>query len=241
MKKDILKNLVAKEIGDISFAEKLIRSGKVMVNNEIIMMPNQKVLLDAKIIIKETKKWVSRGAFKLIKAIEVFELNFKDKIVLDIGASKGGFTQVALKNGAKKVYALDVGTNQLDYSLRIDPSVVVYEKTNLKNIEKNFFAESLDLVVCDVSFIGLKSVFEVLNKILDSNKQVLVLIKPQFEASSKYVADGGFVEIQYHQFLIDRVVNQANDLRFKLLAITESPIKGNKSKNIEYLALFERN
>ncbi|VEU59312.1 TlyA family RNA methyltransferase [Mesomycoplasma neurolyticum] len=222
-------------------AEILIRIGKVKVNNEIILLPHQKVKIDSIIQIDyQEKKWVSRGALKLLRAIEFFNLNFENKIVLDIGSSTGGFTQVALENKAKKIYALDSGTNQIDYSLRQNSKIIVMEKTNLKTISFQLFNEIIDIIVCDVSFISLKEVFKVIGEISDYNTEIVLLIKPQFEASSKYVEKKGYVDEKYHDFLIDRVIKYGLEYNFKLLNITESPITGNKSKNKEYLALFKK-
>ncbi|WGI36275.1 TlyA family RNA methyltransferase [Mesomycoplasma lagogenitalium] len=221
--------------------ETLIRIGKVLVNDQIILLPHLKVDINSVITVKQTKKeWVSRGAYKLLKAIEIFNLDFENKTVLDIGSSTGGFTQVALKNGAKKVYALDVGTNQLEYSLRNNLKVIVMEKTNLKSINFKKFNEIMDIIVCDVSFISLKEVFKVINEITDYNTQIMLLIKPQFEASSKYVEQGGYVNPKHHPFLINRVSQYALEYSFKLINVHQSPITGNKSKNIEYLSLYER-
>nr|WP_318024002.1 TlyA family RNA methyltransferase [[Mycoplasma] collis] len=211
------------------------------VDNEVNVLPHSKVNINSVISVNyDKKKWVSRGAFKLLEAIKKFGLNFENKIVLDIGSSTGGFSQVALEYGAKKIYALDSGTNQLDYSLRINNKIVVMEKTNLKNITFEMFNEIMDIVVCDVSFISLKEVFKVLGNITNLKTKIFLLIKPQFEASSKYVDKGGFVDEKYHSFLIDKIKNFALNYNFKLMNLTKSPILGNKSKNQEYLSLFER-
>lgn len=239
MKKVPLKTLIQNQGYTSDKAEKIIRSGKVKVNTTIVFMPNEKFLPNAVIEIKSSKSWVSRGAYKLLKAIEVFPIDFNNQVVLDIGASKGGFTDVALKYGADKIYALDVGTNQLDYSLRINPKVISLEKTNLKQMTIEMFADPIDIAVCDVSFIGLNEVFKASSRILAQSKKLLVLIKPQFEASSKYVQHGGYVDSQHHPFLIERVKQQAEPF-FNFLGLEVSPIQGNRSKNIEYLALFER-
>lgn len=219
-------------------AERFIRSGKVLINSEAVIVPSIKVKEDSNVIIKELKEWVSRGAYKLLKAIEVFNLDFKDKIVLDIGSSTGGFTQVSLKNGAKKVYSVDVGTNQLDFSLRSHNQVVVMEKTNLKTLTKDMFKEEIDIVVTDVSFITLKRVFDVLEPILSEDKILMALIKPQYEADSSDVQDGGFVNKDKHDIIITKLSNYAKEKKLKLLDIQESPISGNKSKNTEYISLF---
>ncbi|MXR05849.1 TlyA family RNA methyltransferase [Mycoplasma flocculare] len=220
-------------------AESLIRTGYVKVNNQICYLPSQKISNLDYVSVKEKSDYVSRGALKLLAAYENFELDFKGKTILDIGASKGGFTQICLKKGAKKVYALDSGTNQLDYSLRINPKVFVKEKTNIKHVNKGFFDDKIDLIVCDVSFISLKKVLDVVKNLLDEGKNFIALLKPQFEASSKYVQKGGKVAKEYHKFLIDRIVKFAKP-SFELKNFMESPIKGLKSKNTEYFLHFVR-
>lgn len=219
-------------------AERFIRSGKVLINSEAVIVPSIKVKEDSSVVIKELKEWVSRGAYKLLKAIDAFNLDFQDKVVIDIGSSTGGFTQVALKHGAKKVYSVDVGTNQLDFSLRQDPRVTVMEKTNLKTLTKDMFNEEIDIVVTDVSFISLKRVFDVLEPILSKDKTLMALIKPQYEADSSDVEDGGFVHKDKHDIIITKISNYAKEKNMKLKDIQESPISGNKSKNIEYISLF---
>ena len=176
-------------------AESIIRSGKVMINNEVCMMPNTSIKDSDEIRINLKDKYVSRGAYKLEKAIEVFKIDLNNKVVLDIGCSTGGFTQVSLLNGASKVYALDVGTNVLDYSLRSNDKVIVMEKTNLKTIDYNNFKD-VDVVVTDVSFISLKQVFKVIENF---GVDIMALIKPQFEANSDQVEEGGFVSEDKHE------------------------------------------
>jgi len=183
---------------------------------------------------------VSRGAFKLLGALEEFDLDFNNKIVLDIGSSTGGFTHVALEHGAKKVYALDVGTNQLDYKLRSNDRVVSLEKTNLKTITPEMFSEKIDLIVTDVSFISLKHVFNVAKTLGDENFKIIALIKPQFEANSDQVQEGGFVPETLHEEIISKVKAYAEKNNFKMIDVKKSIIKGNKSKNQEYISLFER-
>lgn len=220
----------------------LIMSGNVLVNEEIIIKGSTKIKETDVIRIKSKKKWVSRGSYKLLEAIEKFNLNLIDKICLDVGASTGGFTQVLLTNGVKKVYALDSGTNQLDFTLRQNEKVISLEKTNLKSINDDMFEEKIDFICCDVSFISVKKLFDVLSKtnVLANNNYVLILIKPQFEASSNIVEKGGFVNKIHHKDIIDSIISYAIKLNFIFLSIIESPIKGNVSKNIEYLALFRR-
>ena len=220
----------------------LIMSGNVLVNEEIIIKGSTKIKETDVIRIKSKKKWVSRGSYKLLEAIEKFNLDLTNKICLDVGASTGGFTQVLLSKGAKKIYSLDSGTNQLDFSLRQNEKVVSLEKTNLKSINDDMFEEKIDFICCDVSFISVKKLFDVLSKtnVLANENYVLILIKPQFEASSNIVEKGGFVNKIHHKDIIDSIISYAIKLNFIFLSIIESPIKGNVSKNIEYLALFRR-
>lgn len=220
----------------------LIMSGNVLVNEEIIIKGSTKIKETDVIRIKSKKKWVSRGSYKLLEAIEKFNLDLTNKICLDVGASTGGFTQVLLSKGAKKIYSLDSGTNQLDFTLRQNEKVVSLEKTNLKSINDDMFEEKIDFICCDVSFISVKKLFDVLSKtnVLANDNYVLILIKPQFEASSNIVEKGGFVNKIHHKDIIDSIISYAIKLNFIFLSIIESPIKGNVSKNIEYLALFRR-
>lgn len=221
-------------------AERLIRSGLVTVNGEMQFIPGTKIKSDSKIEIKELNKWVSRGAFKLLKAIELFDLNFNNKIVLDIGSSTGGFTQVAIENGASKVFALDVGTNQLDYKLRSNSKVVSLEKTNLKEITPSLLQnEKIDIVVCDVSFISSYHVFASIKEVIKKDSLIVLLIKPQYEAEVSDVQKGGYVDVKNHKKIIDKVISNGNQLGFEMIEIKESPIKGKTSQNIEYLSLWK--
>ncbi|TCG10431.1 TlyA family RNA methyltransferase [Mycoplasma todarodis] len=221
-------------------SEKLIRSGKVKINGNDAFIPSERFKKVGEVFIKDVKKWVSRGAFKLLAAFEEFNLDVSNKVGLDIGSSTGGFTEVLLNKGAKKVYSLDVGTNQLDFSLRRHEKVVALEKTNLKKINKEMFAEPVELVVTDVSFISLKEVFRVLENTLEQGVQLMALIKPQFEAFADQVEEGGYVPERLHQEIIERVIKHSEDFGFKYINHKPSPIKGNKAKNIEYITLFER-
>ncbi|AXE60883.1 TlyA family rRNA (cytidine-2'-O)-methyltransferase [[Mycoplasma] phocae] len=242
MKKTILEILVSKNKIAQKEAEFLIREGKVIVNGDKILLPTLKFDENKiEIIIKNFKKeYVSRGAYKLLAAIDQFSLDITNKICVDIGSSTGGFVDVLLKCHAKKVYAIDSGTNQLDYSLRINPNVSVHEKTNLKNLEKSMFDEIIDFITCDVSFISLKHVFLVCKNLLEKNKYIMALIKPQFEASSKYVEVGGLVKVEHHEYIVNKVINYAKENDFVLERIAQSPILGEKSKNIEYISLFRK-
>lgn len=237
MKKTVLERLIALEY-DEKLARSLVMAGKVFKGSEKIMNVSEKIADTEELLVKDSKEWVSRGAYKLQAAIEAFKLDFKNKTVLDIGSSTGGFTQVSLKNDAAKVYALDSGTNQLDYSLRTNAKVVTMEKTNLKSIEASMFNPLPELAVCDVSFISLKHVFKVLKENLNGIP-LMALIKPQFEANSDQVLPGGFVPEELHEAIIAKVKAFAQEQGYKLIDIKKSPIEGGVAKNIEYISLWE--
>ncbi|ACF07106.1 predicted 23S rRNA methylase [Metamycoplasma arthritidis] len=241
MKKTLLE-IVSKETKlSLKIAEAYIREGRVIINGEKVFLPTLKFdEHTSKIELIRKNEYVSRAANKLLAAINNFDSTVSNKVCLDIGSSTGGFVQVLLEHGAKKVYAVDSGTNQLNYQLRINPQVVVYEKTNLKHLTLEMFNEPLEFVSCDVSFISLKHVFKVCEQLLSSKTQIMALIKPQFEASSKYVLEGGFVEEKHHEYIINKVINYAKEHNFTLIKIQKSPILGEKAKNIEYLSLFEK-
>jgi len=225
-------------------AQNAIINKDIKVNDKVIDSVSFKVEEDSKIeIISNSLPYVSRGGLKLEKAIKVFNLDLKDKIVLDIGASTGGFTDCSLQNGARKVYALDVGENQLDESLRNNDKVISLEKTNFRNIDINIFKEySIDLIVVDVSFISLSYIFENVSKILNNDKCMMTLIKPQFETKRNEHNKNGVVNNpKIHFEVIKNVIDSANKYGLYLNKLSYSPIRGDKSGNIEYLGLFTFN
>ena len=178
-----------------SKAAELINNNKVMVNNKIISKASYEVNEndDIKILNNEVLKYVSRGGLKLEKAINYFNLSLKDKVILDIGSSTGGFTDCALQNGAKLVYALDVGTNQLHESLKNNNKVISMENTNFKDVTSEMFKESIDLYVCDVSFISILTIIRKLKE-LDNNFDIVILFKPQFEVGKNNLNASGVVK-----------------------------------------------
>jgi len=182
------------------------------------------------------KKYVSRGGFKLEKALQVFNINLKDKICLDIGASTGGFTDVALQNGAKLVYALDVGYNQLAWKLRDNPQVIVMEKQNFRYSKPADFTDGLpDFAMTDVSFISLDLIMPPMYEILKDQCDAVCLIKPQFEAGPENVGKHGIVhDHDVHANVIKHTMQMAQKIGFNILGVDYSPIKGGKG-NIEFL------
>lgn len=220
-------------------AKRAIMAGKILGENEQRMdKAGEKIPVTVDLHLKGAPMpYVSRGGFKLEKAIEVFNLDFTDKIVLDIGSSTGGFTDVALQNGAKKVYALDVGTNQLVWKLRSDERVVVMENTNFRYATLPDFTEGQpEVATIDVSFISLNLILPPLSQILKTGGSVATLIKPQFEAGREAVGKHGIVkDAQTHLNVINQVADYAQENGFSLTGLDYSPIKGG-SGNIEFLA-----
>ena len=179
--------------------------------------------------------YVSRGGLKLEKALRDFGVKPEGFVCSDSGASTGGFTDCLLQQGAKKVFAIDVGYGQLDWKIRSDPRVVVLERTNIRYVTPEQLGEALDLSVIDVSFISLKIVLPVIKNLLKPTGQVLCLIKPQFEAGKEKVGKKGVVrDPQTHQEVLDQFVALAHELEFCILGLTFSPVKGPEG-NIEFL------
>ena len=182
-----------------------------------------------------TLKYVSRGGLKLEKAMTHFGVQLKDKICMDVGSSTGGFTDCMLQNGAVKVYAVDVGTNQLDWKLRSDPRVVCMEKTNIRYVTPEDIGEPVDFSSIDVSFISLTKVLGPVKEILSPGGEVVALIKPQFEAGREKVGKKGVVrEKSTHLEVIQMVMAYAAEIGFEIRNLEFSPIKGPEG-NIEYL------
>lgn len=218
-------------------AKALIMAGRVFVSGQRIDKPGTELPEEAVLEVKgETPPFVSRGGLKLAKAVDAFELSFAEQVVADIGASTGGFTDCALQNGAKRVYAIDVGYGQLDWKLRTDPRVVSMERVNARYLEADSLPEKVDWVVSDVAFISITKIFAAMLAILKADGQVLTLIKPQFEAGREHVGKKGVVkDAKVHQLVLDEVLRQAEVVGFKVLGLAYSPIRGPEG-NIEYLA-----
>lgn len=185
-------------------------------------------------------RYVSRGGLKLEKAVAHFDLKLEGKICMDVGSSTGGFTDCMLQNGAAKVYAVDVGTNQLDWKLRSDPRVVCMEKTNIRYLLPEQIEEPPAFASIDVAFISLTKVLRPVRELLTADGQVVALIKPQFEAGREKVGKKGVVrEKSTHLEVIRQVLAYACSIGFDILALEFSPIKGPEG-NIEYLAWLQK-
>ncbi len=218
-------------------ARALIMAGKILVNKEKADKPGTMYNEDVEIeIIGEKLRYVSRGGLKLEKALEVFPINLENKVLLDIGASTGGFTDCALQNGSAKVYAVDVGYGQLDWKLRSDERVITMERTNARYLEKEMFPDEIDFVTTDVAFISLTKILPAIKRVLKSDQgEAVVLIKPQFEAGREKVGKKGVVkDPAVHIEVIDKIINFSKEEGFIIKGLTFSPIKGPEG-NIEYL------
>jgi 23S rRNA (cytidine1920-2'-O)/16S rRNA (cytidine1409-2'-O)-methyltransferase len=217
-----------------------VMSGQVLVNSQKIFKPAAQVKPEADIKISGRSPYVSRGGLKLEKAIRCFNLNLKDKIVLDVGASTGGFTDCALVHGARLVYAVDVGYGQLAWSLRTDPRVVVMERTNIRRLNRDALIPAPDFAVIDVSFISLAIVLPVVAGLLTPDARGVALIKPQFEAGRGKVGKKGVVrDPLVHQEVIVKVCKVLDDLGLAVRGLDFSPLKGPEG-NIEFLVYFAR-
>ena len=219
-----------------SKAQAAIMAGQILVNDLKVDKPGTQVADEVKIkIIGSKLPYVSRGGLKLEKALKVFPITLKDKIVADIGASTGGFTDCSLQNGARKVYAIDVGYGQLAWSLRTDERVVNLERTNVRYLDESSLPEKIQIATIDVAFISLDKVLPAVKKLLSADGCVIALIKPQFEAGRDKVGKKGVVrDPKVHEEVIENVINMAKDEKFGIGGLDYSPIKGPEG-NIEYL------
>ena len=222
-------------------AKAVIMAGEVFVNGQREDKAGSKFDREAEIEVKgKVLKYVSRGGLKLEKAVEVYGLDLMDKTCIDIGSSTGGFTDFMLQNGAAKVYAIDVGTNQLAWKLREDKRVVSMEKTNIRYVTEEDISEKADFASVDVSFISLTKVLPAAVNLLKDEAYMVCLIKPQFEAGREKVGKKGVVrDFSVHKEVIELVINFAIGLNFFIKGLTFSPVKGPEG-NIEYLLYMQK-
>ena len=219
-----------------SKAQAIIMSGNVYVNGQKADKPGTSFEETVEIEVRGAVcPYVSRGGLKLEKALRDFGVKVDGFVCSDSGASTGGFTDCLLQQGARKVFAIDVGYGQLDWKIRSDERVVVMERTNIRYVTPEDLGEPLDLSVIDVSFIGLEIVLPTIKTLLKPTGQVLCLIKPQFEAGKENVGKKGVVrDPKIHQMVLDNFVSLVDGLGFKILGLTFSPVKGPEG-NIEFL------
>ena len=227
---------------NLDVAQRQIMIGNVIINEQKIEKAGEIINIE-KIKSSRIKEkdipYVSRGGLKLEKAIKEFNLDFENKIVMDVGASTGGFTDCALQNGAKFVYAVDVGTNQLDWKLRTNNKIKSIENKHINNLEKEDTEDEIDIIVMDISFISIKRVLHKIEEFLKKDGFTVFLIKPQFEAEREDIEKGIVKDTDVHKKIIDDIVEEAKKYNLYLQNLTESPIKGTKG-NTEYLAVFSK-
>lgn len=223
-------------------AKKIILAGLVFADNQLVDKAGTKISVDSKITIKgKPLPYVSRGGIKLEKALNEFNCSVQDKKVIDIGASTGGFTDCLLKNGAQMVIAVDVGYGQLDWKLRNDQRVVVLERTNIRYLEKETLSFIPNFATIDVSFISLVKIFPKIVELLESDGEIISLVKPQFEAGKDKVGKNGVVkDSNIHREVLFKIANEAIKLGLSVLGLTFSPLTGPKG-NIEYFYYFTKN
>lgn len=217
-------------------AKTTVMSGLVFVNGQRADKPGMPVAPDAKIEVHgDALPFVSRGGFKLDKALKVFPVDPSGKVCIDCGASTGGFTDVLLQHGAAKVYAVDVGYGQLAWKLRNDERVVNLERTNLRYVTSEQIPELMDLAVMDVSFISIKLVLPAVKALLKPDADLICLIKPQFEAGREEVGKKGVVRDRaVHEHVIHSILDFASEIGLTVMGLDFSPIKGPEG-NIEYI------
>lgn len=217
-------------------AQALVMAGHVMLGDTKALKPGQQVAADAEIVVKGSDHpWVSRGGIKLAHALTEFGIEVADMVAMDVGSSTGGFTDVLLTNGATKVYAVDSGTNQLAWKLRQDERVIVHEQTSARILTEAHIPESVDIIVCDASFIGLAKVLERPLSFAKPGAQLVALIKPQFEAGRDEVGKGGVVRNEaMHERVCDEVQKWLVEKGWTIQGLTTSPITGPQG-NVEFL------
>ncbi len=222
-------------------AKAVIMTGNVFVNDQREDKAGQKFPEEVFIEIRGKKlKFVSRGGYKLDKAVAVFPIELKDQVCMDVGASTGGFTDCMLQNGAAFVYAVDVGTNQLAWKLRQDERVRSMEKTNIRYVTPEDIGKLVDFVSIDVAFISLTKVLEPVKALMKEGASMVCLIKPQFEAGREKVGKKGVVrDPAVHQDVIESIISYAGSLGFAICGLDFSPIRGPEG-NIEYLLYLKK-
>ena len=237
-------DILLSENGLISSREKaktIILKGEVYIGGKRVRKPSERFLegLDIDVRINPLV-YVSRAGLKLEKAIDEFNIRLKDMIVMDIGSSTGGFTECMLEEGAKRVYAIDVGKDQLVEKLRNDSRVIVMEGTNIRDLTQEEISEEIDFISIDVSFISLKLVIPIAIKFLKDDGEIVALVKPQFEVGKNNIDKKGIVrDKKLHVNVLNSIVEFCNSLGLRLEGITFSPIAGSKG-NIEFLIYLKR-
>lgn len=222
-----------------SKSSEAIKKGLIKVNGKIASKPSQDVFKTSSVEVVGELSFVSRGGYKLNKALDEFSVDINDLVFADVGASTGGFTDCLLKRNVKKVYAIDVGKDQLDQSLKNNQSVVVMDERNARFLTKNDFDEKLDGIVVDCSFISLKLLLPTFGGLLDGADKLFALIKPQFECGRGYLPKSGILkDAKVRETAVLGVIFEAKNYGFKLINISEAPKF--KDKNVEYVVYLSK-
>jgi len=231
------RNLVASRVR----CERIIKESGVLVDGKLVNKPGRRFPLDVKIeLLTEDIPWVSRGALKLEQARTSWHIDFQNKIVLDIGASTGGFTEVALQNGASKCYCVDVGSNQLHERIKNDERVINLEKTHVRELTPKLIPDLADICVIDVSFISLEKIFPFIHAFIQPNGQIIALVKPQFEVGKEHIGKGGIVkDKKLYPQVLEKIEKVGAQNYFHKKDIIESPILGGDG-NREFLMWLEK-
>jgi 23S rRNA (cytidine1920-2'-O)/16S rRNA (cytidine1409-2'-O)-methyltransferase len=244
MKKERIDNLLV-EMGfadSLTRAKALVMAGVILSDEKRVEKPSEVFSTSAKIRIKGdsiASKYVGRGGLKLESALKYFQICVNECVCLDIGASTGGFTDCLLQSGAKKVVAVDAGTNQIDWKLRNDARVEVRENTNARYLKPEDFTQSFDFIVMDVSFISVRKILSALVPLLNEGGVIIILIKPQFEVGKTEVGAGGVVrEESKHKRVVAEINSFAGTCGLKNTGVIDSPIRG-AGGNKEFLAVYE--
>jgi 23S rRNA (cytidine1920-2'-O)/16S rRNA (cytidine1409-2'-O)-methyltransferase len=223
-----------------NYVQSIIMQRKVSVDGKIIDKPGTKIDVELEITVDAKEpKYVSRAGFKLEKALDHFNVNVKDLIVLDAGISTGGFTDCLLQRGVKRVYGIDVGYGQVHEKLLSDDRLILMERTNLRKVET--LPDKIDLVTLDLSFISILKVMPAIIKVIKPDAKIITLIKPQFEAEREDVCRGGLIRDEaVYEKVFEKIETGMKEFGFKAGEIIESPILGAASGNKEFLAMFEK-
>jgi 23S rRNA (cytidine1920-2'-O)/16S rRNA (cytidine1409-2'-O)-methyltransferase len=222
-------------------AKALILGGNILVNGIVINKAGTLVKTDDVLSVKNKMPYVSRGGLKLEHAINHFHIDIKDKIIMDVGASTGGFTDCLLQHGAKKIYAIDVGYGQFDWILRKEERIVLLEKTNIRYLDQDFVHDKIDIATIVVSFISLLKVIPKVSEFLALRGEIVALIKPQFEAGKKDVGKGGVVKDERKRVeVVEKIKSESAKMGFEVIGTTTSPLKGPKG-NVEFFIYLRKN
>ena len=223
-----------------NMAQELIKEGSVELNEEICNKPAKEIKKGARVFVAKKRQWVSRGGKKLFDALKSFEINVAGKSALDVGSSTGGFTQVLLQEGAEKIVAVDVGTNQLHQSLRKVPRISILEQTDIRDVSSKL-EDFFDLVVVDVAFISIEKVIKDIEVTAKKGGHIVVLYKPQFEAGKKNIAKNGLVKKETEvQKMLDDFLNTLDQSSLYFVQSKNSYIKGKKGNQEIFVHLKRR-